>query len=154
MVVAESAPVMIADAPVVAETTLLNVCSVHYNSVASITDKSLIKIHEYIEPIRYWRQYSWGSCTAGYTLSEEQATVKRLEDGQWFKTKFVDHCNKGWYYQFIVTTQQLECFMEDIEKFDFIKYMVYKSKQPAVNGNYLYEGPKLHAFLFYIPEDK
>lgn len=140
----------------VAEAPLLNVCSVHYNSVLSITDKSLVKIHEYIDPIQYWRRWQWGSSRfpSGFTLTEEQAQVKRLEEGQWFKTKFVDHCHKGWYYQFIVTTEQLECFIEDIEKFDFIKYKVYQSSQPAVNANYTDEGPKLHAFLFYIPEDQ
>lgn len=141
---------------VVVDTPVLNVCSMYYNRVASITDKSLVKIHGYREPIRYWRQWSWRSCarSIGYTLTEEQATVKRLKEGQWFKTKFIDHWHKGWYYQFIVTTQQLECFMEDIEKFDFIKYKVYQSSQPAVNANYTDEGPKLHAFLFYIPEDQ
>jgi hypothetical protein len=131
----------------VAEAPLLHVCSVHYNSVASVTDKSLVQIHEYTDPIRYWRRWTSG-------ITEEQAQVKRLEEGHWFKTQFVDHCHKGWYYQFIVTTRQLECFMEDIEKFDFIKYKVYQSSQPAVNANYTDEGPKLHVFLFYIPEDQ
>ena len=127
------------------------VCSVYYSSIASITDRVLIELNGYRDLKRYWREFRW-NCR-NYTLTEEQAAEKKQVEGMWFKTKFVDHVRKGWYYQFIVTTQQLPMFMEDIEKFDFIKYKVYQTSVPGVNYNYTDEGPKLHAFLFYIPEE-
>ncbi len=127
------------------------VCSVYYSSIASMTDRVLIELKDYHDTTRYWREFRWSD--RGYTLTEAQATEKRHVEGMWFKTKFVDHVRKGWYYQFIVTTQQLPIFMEDIEKFDFIKYKVYQTSVPGVNYNYPDEGPKLHAFLFYIPEE-
>ena len=126
------------------------VCSVYYTSIASMTDRTLIELHGYSEPTQYWRGYRYSR--NGYTLTEAQTAEKKHIEGMWFKTKFVDHVRKGWYYQFIVTTQQFPMFMEDIEKFDFIKYKVYQTSVPGVNYNYPDEGPKLHAFLFYIPE--
>jgi len=131
----------------------VKLCSVYYNGVASMTDTRLRSEYGYASGTedRYWR--AGGRSANGYTLSAEQGQQKRIEQGQWFKTRFTDHLQKGWYYQFIVTTQQLHMFMEDIEKFDFIKYKVYQSLLPAVNSNYPDEGPRLHTFLFYIPEE-
>ncbi len=134
---------MVKDVPVV---------SVYYNAVASFTDRYLQEIAEYAEPERYWRGWSWSR--RGYRHTEEQAREKKAIESKFFKTRFVDNIAPGFYYQFIVTTKQYKCFIEDITNFDFIKYKVYESRQPAVNSNYPDEGPKLIAFLFYVPEEQ
>ncbi len=128
------------------------VISVHYNSVASYTDRYLQELSEYPDPIHYWRIWHWG--LKRYLHTVEKGLEKKAIESKFFKTKFVDNIAPGFYYQFIVTTKQYNCFIEDITNFDFIKYKVYESRQPAVNSNYPDEGPKLIAFLFYVPEEQ
>ncbi len=128
------------------------VISVHYNAVASFTDRYLQEVSECQDPMYYWRNWRWS--IRAFMCTVEEGLEKKAIESKFFKTRFVDNIAPGFYYQFIVTTKQYNCFIEDITNFDFIKYKVYESRQPAVNSNYPEEGPKLIAFLFYVPEEQ
>ncbi len=60
---------------------------------------------------------------------------------------FLNNTNKDEYYFFILTPN-MEVLMNKILFNGGDKDLIWKSKYPAVNGNYPKEGPRLTAYLF------
>jgi lipid II:glycine glycyltransferase (peptidoglycan interpeptide bridge formation enzyme) len=90
-------------------------------------------------------QQSWNEWSKGH---KDKATLENK-----FKLKFYDvYAHKPGLYMFIVTNQQLRAFETDIDTVGMRKWL-YKRIDPAVNSNYIDEGPKLHMFIFNITKD-
>lgn len=121
-----------------------------YATIASVTDNYLYTLgYDDRDIERYRREWSWS--TYKFKLSVAEAEEKEEEEEKRF-FQWIETIVKGEYYQFIITNEQKACFLQDIAKTGFAKYLIYTSSRPSYNCNMPEEDPRLWVYLFHVKE--
>lgn len=85
---------------------------------------------------------------------EKQFTVDTLKEYRAKHgaiAKHITEIQEGDIDVFILTTQQLESFYNDMDDFNLKQYIVYQSP-PFVNRNYISYGKRLHMFILHYKD--
>jgi len=75
------------------------------------------------------------------------------ERNQIFYNQFLTSFIKGQYYFFITTPEQEYKFNVLLDNYGLRKFVIWQSREPAVNINSVSEGPRLTATMLFINEE-